>query len=53
MGAVRTTFDALSRGWLWFGLILTPIIAHAGGMGFQPFAFFLGYGGLLVIAVNW
>lgn len=30
-----------------------PVLAHAGGLGFQPFAFLLGVGGWLIIAANW
>ncbi|WP_427454606.1 O-antigen ligase family protein [Litorimonas sp. WD9-15] len=52
MGAVRKGLDGLTQGWLWIGMILTPILAHAGGLGFQAFAFFLGCGALLVVAAN-
>jgi len=53
VGAVRKGLDGLTQGWLWIGLVLTPILAHAGGLGFQAFAFFLGCGALLVVAANW
>jgi len=53
VGAVRNTIDVLARGWLWLSLILTPIVAHAGGLGFQAVAFFMGIGGFLVLLFNW
>ena len=53
MGAVRYTIDLLARGWLWISLILTPIVAHAGGLGFQAVAFFMGIGGALILLFNW
>ena len=37
---------------LWLGLILTPIVAHAGGLGFQIIAFTLGCSGLLLTIID-
>jgi len=37
---------------LWLTLILTPIVAHAGGLGFQIIAFTLGCSGLLLTILD-
>ena len=48
MSALATAATALARGWLWIVLALYSILAHAGGLGFQPAAAFLGVGGFLI-----
>lgn len=44
--------DGASRGWLWFCILLTPILALAGGMGFQIVGFGLGVSAMLVWAAD-
>lgn len=39
--------NGLGQGWLWISLLLTPILALAGGLGFQVAGFFIGLSGLL------
>lgn len=52
MGVVRTSIDLLTLSWLWLCLLLTPVIAHAGGMGFQLVGCGLGVAGLLLLIFN-
>lgn len=48
MSALIKGLDGVSRGWLWLAILLTPILALAGGMGFQATGFFLGVSMALV-----
>jgi O-antigen ligase len=48
LGAVVKGFDGLSRGLLFLGVLLFPLLAIAGGLGFQAVGFFLGISAILV-----
>lgn len=48
MGALATTATALARGWFWLVLALYPVLALAGGLGFQVAAAGMGLAGLLI-----
>ena len=39
--------NGVSRGWLWLTVLLMPILALAGGLGFQLAGFLIGAAGLL------
>ena len=41
------TLNGLSRGWLWLTVLLMPILALAGGLGFQLAGFITGAAGIL------
>lgn len=48
MGALIKGLDGLSRGTLWFALLLAPLIALAGGLGFQAVGLLIGVSTFLV-----
>jgi len=52
MGALVKTFHGLSRGWLWLTVLLMPILALAGGLGFQIAGAAIGLSGLLAWAAD-
>ena len=47
MRAVVKTLNAHAQAWLWLAILATPILALAGGLGFQVTGFFLGMSALL------
>lgn len=51
MGALLTKgLNAIGQGWLWLTVLLMPILALAGGLGFQAAGFLIGASGLLAFA---
>ena len=46
------SLNALSQGWLWLGVILMPILAMAGGLGFQATGCVLGFSALAAWVVD-
>jgi len=42
------SLDGLSRAWLWLTVLLMPVLALAGGLGFQAAGFFMGVSAILV-----
>lgn len=47
MGTLVKTLNGFAQGWLWLTLLLMPILALAGGLGFQVAGFALGASALL------
>ena len=52
MGALVKTLNGIAQGWLWLTILLMPILALAGGMGFQAAGFILGASALLAWAAD-
>ncbi len=53
MGALLVKgVDGIGQGWLWLTVLLMPILALAGGLGFQAAGFLIGVSGLVAFAVN-
>ena len=52
MGLLVKSLNGLSRAGVWVTIILTPILALAGGMGFQAVGFFIGVAGILAWAAD-
>lgn len=52
MGALVKTLNGFAQGWLWLTLLLMPILALAGGLGFQVAGFALGASALLAWAAD-
>ena len=47
MRGVANSLNALARGWLWLAVLLTPLLALAGGLGFQVAGCALGISALI------
>ena len=52
MGALVKSLNGVAQGWLWFTLLLMPILALAGGLGFQVAGFVLGASAILAWAAD-
>ncbi|MEP3655275.1 MAG: O-antigen ligase family protein [Litorimonas sp.] len=52
MGAIVKTLNGVALGWLWLSVLLMPILAIAGGLGFQAAGFFTGVSAILAWAVD-
>lgn len=52
MGALVKTLDGIAKGWLWLSVLLMPILALAGGLGFQAAGFLIGASAILVWAAD-
>ncbi len=52
MGLLVKTLNGFAQAWLWLTLLLMPILALAGGLGFQVAGFALGASALLAWAVD-
>ena len=47
MGALAKTLNGVAQGWLWLTVLLMPILALAGGLGFQVAGCIVGFFALL------
>ena len=47
MEGLAKSLNTLSRGWLWLAVLLTPLLALAGGLGFQVVGCALGLSALI------
>ncbi len=45
--ALVKSLNGVAQGWLWLTLLLTPILALAGGLGFQAAGFIVGVSAIL------
>lgn len=52
MKALVEGLDKHAHGWLWLAILLTPLLALAGGLGFQIAGFFVGLSAILVWAAD-
>ena len=52
MGMLVKSLNGLSRGGVWLTILLTPIVALAGGLGFQAVGAFIGFAGILAWAAD-
>lgn len=53
MGAqLAKGLNGLGQGWLWLTILLMPVLALAGGLGFQASGFLIGVSGLLAWAAE-
>ena len=52
MASVAKILNAMSLGWLWLTVLLMPILALAGGLGFQAAGFAMGLSALGAWAVD-
>ena len=52
MQTLVKTLNGLSRGWLWLTILLMPILALAGGLGFQLTGFITGVAGVLALTAD-
>jgi len=44
--------DAISQAWLWLTVLLLPVLAIAGGLGFQAAGFLIGASGLVACLLD-
>ncbi len=52
MGALIKSLNGFAQGWLWLTLLLIPILALAGGLGFQLAGFAMGASAILAWAAD-
>lgn len=52
MGALVKTLNGIAQGWLWLTILLMPILALAGGLGFQAAGFLMGASAMLAWAAD-
>ena len=52
MGALIKSLNGFAQGWLWLTLLLMPILALAGGLGFQLAGFAIGASAILAWAAD-
>ena len=52
MRGLTQILDGHAQFWVWLSLILTPILALAGGLGFQLAGLFIGLAGLFIWAAD-
>lgn len=52
MKALVKGLNGHAHGWLWLAILLTPLLALAGGLGFQLTGFFIGLSAILTLAAD-
>jgi len=52
LGALIKSLNGFAQGWLWLTLLLMPILALAGGLGFQVAGFAVGASAILAWAAD-